>query len=135
MVDTLGAGIRLAKATDGLQTQRAVPLGTLRQRTTPAPTMAIRKIQVSAWLKLSDAGDPSMKDFMKGPSPGGAAAELGISRQAVHNAIHAGKLEALAVYDGKRLSHYTISSSSLAAYREELRSRAKADIQRLMARM
>lgn len=109
--------------------------GTLRQRQTPATTMAIRKIQVSTWLKLSDSGDPTMEDFMKGPSPGGAANELGISRQGVHYAIRTGKLEALAVYDGKRLSHYTISSSSLAAYREELRARAKADMQRLMARM
>jgi hypothetical protein len=84
---------------------------------------------------LIEAQDPSIADYSEGPSPGGAAAELGVSRQMVHYCIRSGKLNALAVYDGKRLSHYTISKSSLAEYQAELRAKVKVEMQRLMDRL
>ena len=74
-------------------------------------------------MKLIEAADPIMQDFSAGPSPGGAAAELGISRQGVHKAIKRGDLDALAVYRGSRLSHYTISQSSLRRFKAYLAHR------------
>lgn len=92
----------------------------------------ITKMQLKKWEALMEAADPRVQD-LSGPSPGGAATELGITRQGVHYAIHAGKLDALAVYDGARLSHYTISEASLARYKLELRDRQRAVLQRLIA--
>jgi hypothetical protein len=40
------------------------------------------------------AGSEGLRDKVDGPSPGGAAVELGISRQAVHRAISRGTLDA-----------------------------------------
>lgn len=79
--------------------------------------MPVRKMQLEAWLDAIEAKDPALQDLSLGPSPGGAAAELGISRQAVHYAIKRGHLEALAVYRGRKLSHYTISQSSIRRYK------------------
>jgi hypothetical protein len=97
--------------------------------------MPIRRIQLKEWKRLIEANDPTTQDYSEGPSPGGAAAELGISRQGVHKAIRRGELEVLAVYDGRRLSHYTISQSSLAAYKATLRSRATVELQRIAKRL
>lgn len=94
--------------------------------------MSVKKMQLKEWQRLIEARDASVQDFSSGPSPGGAAAELGITRQGVHYLIGSGKLKALAVMDGRRLSHYTISESSLAAYKATLRHRQKAMLQRLM---
>lgn len=87
--------------------------------------MAIKKMQLRTFTRLMEAGDAATQD-LSGPSPGGAAAELGISRQAVHAAIRRGTLDALAVYDGMQLSHYTISQSSIQRYRSRLRVIAAA---------
>ena len=97
--------------------------------------MPIRKMQLKAWERAIEAGDSDVADFSQGPSPGGAAAEVGVSRQAIHYAIRRGELEVLAIYDGSRLSHYTISRRSLAAYKELLRQRATRDIQRIARRL
>ena len=96
--------------------------------------MPVRKMQLKDWERVIEAGTPDLADFNLGPSPGGAASELGISRQGVHAAIRRGDLEVLAIYDGRRLSHYTISKSSLAAYKELLRERATRDLQRIARR-
>lgn len=92
-------------------------------------------MQLKDWERSIAAGDATIADFSHGPSPGGAAAELGISRQAVHQAIHRGDLEVLAIYEGRKLSHYTISQSSLAAYKAIIRERATRDLQRLAKRL
>lgn len=76
-----------------------------------------------------------MQDFNLGPSPGGAAGELGVTRQAVHKAIRRGDLEVIAVMDGRRLSHYTISLSSLERYKVQLRQRALTELQRITKRL
>lgn len=92
--------------------------------------MSVRKIQLKDWMTAIEAGDPVTQDYSGGPSPGGAAAELGISRQAVHDAIKRGDLEALAVYRGRRLSHYTISVSSLRRYKAYIDTKAAAEMLR-----
>lgn len=80
--------------------------------------MAIKRMQVKRWEQLTDAGEATVQDLSYGPSPGAAAAELGISRQAVHQAIRRGDLEALAVYRGTRLLFFTISKSSLERFKQ-----------------
>lgn len=97
--------------------------------------MPITKMQFQRWQRLIEAGDPTVQDYSEGPSPGGAAAELGITRQAVHKAIHRGELDVLAVYRGDRLSHYTISVSSLKAYKELVRQRAAQQLQSISRRL
>lgn len=94
--------------------------------------MGTKKIQLDAWERLIEAGDPSTQDFHLGPSPGGAASELGISRQAVHAAIRRGDLEALAVFRGRNLSHYTISVSSLQRFKEQRRNALLAQLKRAL---
>lgn len=92
--------------------------------------MAVRNIQRKAWQRAIDAEDPTVTNLSRGFSPGGAAARLGISRQAVHYAIQRGTLDALAVHDGEKLLHYTISADSLEAYRAKLQQRAFDLLQR-----
>ena len=92
-------------------------------------------MQLKAWERAIEAPTPDLEDFSLGPSPGGAAAEVGVSRQAIHKAIHRGDLDVLAIYDGTRLSHYTISRRSLAAYKDLLRERAARDLQKLARRL
>lgn len=79
--------------------------------------MAIRRMQRSTWEKLVTESDKH-HDELLGPSPGGAAAELGISRQAVDKAVKAGHLEAIAVYEGLRRTHLSISKRSLRLYKD-----------------
>lgn len=80
--------------------------------------MSIKRMQVKRWEQLIEAGDSTMQDLSFGPSPGAAAAELGITRQAVHLAIRRGDLEALAVYRGERLLFYTITKPSLERFKQ-----------------
>lgn len=88
--------------------------------------MTVKRMQLKQWQRLNEAGDPIVQDLSSGRSPGGAAAELGITRQAVHKAIKRGSLDALAVYDGTKLRFYTISHASLQRYRSRLRVIAQA---------
>lgn len=81
--------------------------------------MAVKKMQLSEWEKLT-AGSDSHRAKLLGDSPGGIAARLGISRQAVHDAINKGRLDAVAVYEGRTLRMYMIPEASLQAYRERL---------------
>ena len=92
-------------------------------------------MQLKDWERVLEARKPDLADFSQGLSPGGAAGELGISRQAVHKAIHRGDLDVLAIYDGSRLSHYTISRSSLAAFKVVLQARARDELQRIARRL
>jgi hypothetical protein len=66
---------------------------------------------------------------LQGPSPGGAAAELDMSRQAVHRAIERGSLDAWYVYDGvvpglRRLRMINVTMESIERYKESGRRRA-----------
>ena len=60
-----------------------------------------------------------------GWSPGGAAAQLGISRQAVHKAIHRGDLDAIIINDDDgKLRLFMIPDASLQAFAERRSRRA-----------
>lgn len=87
-------------------------------------TMSLRKINWQRWEKLTAESDRQRAELL-GWSPGGAAAQLGISRQAVHKAIHRGDLDAVMVLreDGK-LSAFMIPDASLKAFAEKRSQRA-----------
>jgi hypothetical protein len=79
--------------------------------------MAIKTMNLDVWRKLSDVSDAQRAKLL-GWSPGGAAAQLGISRQAVHKAIHRGDLDALIVNnDEGQLSMFMIPDDSLQAFK------------------
>lgn len=69
-----------------------------------------------AWAKLN------------GASPGGVAAELGISRQAVHKAVHRGDLDAVIVRDDRtdELVLFMIPEPSLEAFKAKREQRKSA---------
>lgn len=94
--------------------------------------MSVTKMQAKRWEQLIEAGDPATQDYSGGPSPGGAAVELGCSRQMVHRLIKRGHLDVLAIYDGPRLSHYTISQASIARYKDHRKARLLADLKRVL---
>jgi hypothetical protein len=79
--------------------------------------MAERTISMSKWTREADRYATEKRPFrMNGPSPGGAAAELGISRQAVHKAIKDGRLDAWRIVadgDPERLLGIIITGESL----------------------
>lgn len=78
--------------------------------------MAIRKMNSRLWQKLTTESEAHRAKLL-GWSPGGAAAQLGISRQAVHKAIRRGDLDAVIVNnDEGRLSMFMIPDDSLRAF-------------------
>lgn len=84
---------------------------------TPGIAMAVRTMNSQTWQKLTEVSEAQRAQLL-GWSPGGAAAQLGISRQAVHKAIHRGDLDAVIVNneDGK-LSMFMIPDASLQAFK------------------
>lgn len=77
----------------------------------------IRTMNLKRWEELTDQSD-RLRAQLLGWSPGGAAAQLGISRQAVHKAIKRGDLDAVIVKneDGS-LSMFMIPDPSLQAFK------------------
>jgi hypothetical protein len=85
--------------------------------------MAIRQYNQRVWNKLTAESD-AYRAKLLGWSPGGAAAELGISRQSVHKAIRRGDLDAVRVTDDRgRLSMFMIPDESLQAFKAKRYSR------------
>jgi hypothetical protein len=82
--------------------------------------MPLKRMQVSTWEKLTADGIP---EDLRGLSPGGAASELGITRQGVHDAIRRGALDAYAVYRGSRLAFFIVRQPSLDAYKKRITER------------
>lgn len=82
--------------------------------------MAIRKMTVKQWQKAVAAahGKPSWLNY-QGDSPGGVAAKLDISRQAVHKAVRRGDLDALIINDDVtgRLRMFLIPEPSVEAFK------------------
>lgn len=79
--------------------------------------MALRKMNVKLWEKLTSESQAHRAKLL-GWSPGGAAAELGITRQAVHKAIRRGDLDAVIVnnFEGQ-LTMFMIPDASLQAFK------------------
>lgn len=88
--------------------------------------MATKQIQMKQFLQRLEAGDPTLLDFSVGPSPGGAAAELGISRQAVHKAIKRGDLDAITIKRGDKITCYYVGRASLDRYKKFMQMRQRA---------
>lgn len=88
--------------------------------------MAIRKMNTKRWTELTETSD-RLRAQLIGWSPGGAAGQLGISRQAVHKAIHRGDLDAIIVTkdDSDELSMFMIPDASLQAFKAK-RAQRKA---------
>jgi hypothetical protein len=84
--------------------------------------MAVRKMNMKRWKQLVEASQGKSHD-VQGDSPGGVAARLGCTRQAVHRLIKRGTLDAVAVYDGDELAFYIVPEASLAAYQQTLAAR------------
>ena len=78
----------------------------------------IRKMDTRRWTELTEASE-RVRAQLIGWSPGGAASQLGISRQAVHKAIKRGDLDAVIVTrDGSdELSMFMIPDASLQAFK------------------
>jgi len=85
--------------------------------------MLLRKMAFKDWEKLSTVSDAQRAKLI-GWSPGGAAAEIGITRQGIHHAIRRGDLDAVAVYDGTKLVMFMIPDDSLRAYQERRQRRS-----------
>lgn len=86
--------------------------------------MALTKIGFKAWERRVHQSDVERAKLL-GWSPGGAAAELGISRQAVHKAIHRGDLDAVIVNDENgRLRSFMIPDASLRSFAERRAQKA-----------
>jgi len=82
--------------------------------------MALRVMKLSRWAKLNGRYAPDDPRCVAGPSPGGVAAELGISRQAVHKAIHRGDLDAVKVVaddDPDRMLMFFVTQHSETRYK------------------
>lgn len=81
--------------------------------------MAIRKMTLERWQKATAAAmdKPAELERLNGTSPGGVAAELGISRQAVHELMQRGRLDAVYVIDKRgKLLMILIPPSAVAEY-------------------
>jgi len=82
----------------------------------------IKTLSLSQWMRMqkkaeSLSGKPS--DFPNGYSPGGVASQLGISRQAVHKAMHTGRLPAWRVVLPGGGAYYLISQEALDAFQQK----------------
>lgn len=85
--------------------------------------MAVRKMQLKDWQAATTGRKPHLAQLL-GWSPGGAAAEAGVSRQRIHELIRKGKLEAIEVREGRQLVMYMIPDTSLRAWMKERDQRA-----------
>ena len=84
-------------------------------------TMAVRKFSIDRWIKAvaSAHGKPAAAE-LNGLSPGGVASQLEISRQAVHQAVHRGDLDAIIVNDGNgKLRMFMITASSIERFKQK----------------
>jgi hypothetical protein len=79
--------------------------------------MALRKMQFKDWKRLVHISEAQRAKLL-GWSPGGAAAEVGITRQGIHHAIRRGDLDAVMVYEGTKLRSFMIPEESLRAYQQ-----------------
>jgi hypothetical protein len=88
--------------------------------------MAIRKLTLARFEKLVEASERARAELLGGFSPGYVAGALGISRQAVHKAIHRGDLDAVMIMgdeDGK-LKVFLIPEDSMLAFARKRMERA-----------
>lgn len=93
--------------------------------------MAVKTLSYKRWRAMIESADlsPASKSAVpNGYSPGGAAAELGISRQAVHKAMREGRLDAFHIPapDSNRSGYYLIPQKALDAFKRHRKQRLTA---------
>lgn len=80
--------------------------------------MAFKEMTVEKWAELLWA-TPDGRERFNGCSPGPVATELGISRQALHKAIKANRLNAIRIVDSRgRHTATIIPEAEFRAFRE-----------------
>jgi hypothetical protein len=83
--------------------------------------MAVQRYTLSQWLKLVRKCSPVGDRFaeISGPLIPTVCDELGITKQAVHNAIERDRLDAIAITtnDGSKIAYYMVTDASLAKFR------------------
>jgi excisionase family DNA binding protein len=82
--------------------------------------MAVKTLSYQRWREMiedAESGSADSSTVPNGFSPGGAAAELGVSRETIHRAIKRGTLDAYMVpMPGGRPGMYFITPEALAAF-------------------
>jgi len=81
--------------------------------------MAWKNMTVRQWQDLLERTPDDQKADVIGLSPGGAAALLNVTRQAVHNAIDRGLMSATRVRDRGKLISINIPYSDIQRYKLE----------------
>ena len=102
------------------------PVNPTRGSAEPRQPM-IKKLTVSQWQHLTSKSEKHLAE-LSGTSPGGAAAELGISRQGVHKAILRGDLDMIHVVDDNRgkLVMNMIPAASIKAFKAKRQIQKRA---------
>jgi hypothetical protein len=90
--------------------------------------MAVRDMLMHEWQiecsraagELSDQEARAALAHLGGPSPGGAAAELGLTRQRIHQLVNEGKLDMIRLRDRPRARPHVwmITEASLTRFRK-----------------
>lgn len=101
------------------------PCDSEARRAVHLTAMALRKISLRRFEKACAESERTRAELLGGFSPGYAAARLGISRQAVHKAIHRGDLDAVIVNgDDGKLVAFLIPETSIEAFAARRAARA-----------
>lgn len=84
--------------------------------------MGIRRMTYEAWGEVLAQTHAQPSEYAKymGSSPGGAAAELGVTRQRIWQLLKEGKLDLLLLADNKdaKVSAWIIPNASVERYRK-----------------
>jgi hypothetical protein len=84
--------------------------------------MAMRRLTFEQWGELlaTSHGQPSEYSRWMGSSPGGAAADLGVTRQRIWQLLKEGKLDLLMLADNRdaKVSAWLIPQGSIERYRK-----------------
>lgn len=79
--------------------------------------MATREMTYQDWKEALDASHGSRQFYEYiGPSPGGAAADFGISRQRIYQLVGDGKLDMIKIWHGPDADHFSqiVTDASIA---------------------
>jgi len=79
----------------------------------------ICKLTFEEWSKVFESVPEDERDEWNGPSPGGAAGDLGVSRQRIHQLLSQGKLNGIELVDDDgSFRAFTVTKASIRRYQE-----------------
>lgn len=81
--------------------------------------MGYNRLTMEEYSELLLSTPEDKRSEVNGPSPGGAAGRLGISRQAVHDAINRDTLHGFYITRNGRMVAIIIPDAEIARYRRE----------------